>query len=239
MLVQSEYQILLWFCINNSLMNFCFFFSQQNCNLLGTSPVRERRQMSNSTIVSSSSSQSNVSGRPAWVEKELADRIRVPHTFVIHSYKLPTVCQHCKKLLKGIFKQGYQCKDCKLNAHRKCYEKVPMNCAGEAPKEWQEREWQENPKDEYIDDMNNESDFECDNMSLDNKSDLKAEDSGINVSINLPSPVNNGHDLSVTEDECQQNKLVRYGVEERILLLFAHTAVSLLVSTILRNLHLQ
>lgn len=181
----------------------------KNSNLLGTSPVRERRQMSTSTsIVSSSSSQSNVSGRPAWVEKELADRIRVPHTFVVHSYKLPTVCQYCKKLLKGIFKQGYQCKDCKFNAHKKCIDKVPMNCAGEAPKEWQEREWLENPKDEYADDMNNESDVECDNSALDNKFDLKAEDSGINVSINLPSPVNNGHDIAGIDDECQQNKHV-------------------------------
>ncbi len=84
-----------------------------------------------------------------------------------------------------------------------------MNCAGEAPKEWQEREWLENPKDEYADDMNNESDVECDNSALDNKFDLKAEDSGINVSINLPSPVNNGHDIAGIDDECQQNKHVR------------------------------
>lgn len=159
--------------------------------------------MSNSTLVSSNSSLSNISGRPAWVEKELADRIRVPHTFMQHTYKLPTVCQFCKKLLKGIYKQGQQCKDCKFNAHKKCIEKVPWNCAGEAPKEWQE-----NPRDECADDINNESDFECDNPAMD-KSNLKAEDSGINVSINLPSPVNNGHDLSTTDDECQQ-KVVRY-----------------------------
>lgn len=77
-------------------------------------------------------------GRPAWVERELATRIRVPHSFQIHSYKIPTVCQHCKKLLKGLFKQGMQCKDCKFNVHKKCMEKVPMDCSGEAPKEWAE-----------------------------------------------------------------------------------------------------
>lgn len=32
----------------------------------------------------------------------------------------PTVCHFCKKLLKGLFKQGLQCKDCKYNAHKKC-----------------------------------------------------------------------------------------------------------------------
>lgn len=161
--------------------------------------------MSNSTIVSSNSSLSNLSGRPTWVEKVEADRIMVPHTFMIHSYKLPTVCQLCRKLLRGLFKQGYQCKDCKFNAHKKCMEKVPRNCPGEAPKEWQD-----SSKDECADDVNNESDLEGDSSSQDCKSDLRAEDSGINVSINPASPVNNGHDMSVTEDESQQRPLARY-----------------------------
>ncbi|KFO29266.1 Serine/threonine-protein kinase D1 [Fukomys damarensis] len=38
-------------------------------------------------------------------------KVKVPHTFVIHSYTRPTVCQYCKKLLKGLFRQGLQCKD--------------------------------------------------------------------------------------------------------------------------------
>lgn len=95
--------------------------------LLSTSPGRDRR-----------ASGSSLMGRPAWVERELATRLRVPHSFLIHSYKIPTVCQHCKKLLKGLFKQGMQCKDCKFNVHKKCMEKVPMDCSGEAPKEWAE-----------------------------------------------------------------------------------------------------
>uniref|UniRef100_A0A8C7VV32 Protein kinase D4 n=1 Tax=Oncorhynchus mykiss TaxID=8022 RepID=A0A8C7VV32_ONCMY len=33
-------------------------------------------------------------------------RARVPHTFHIHSYTKPTVCQHCRHLLKGLFRQG-------------------------------------------------------------------------------------------------------------------------------------
>ena len=50
------------------------------------------------------------SGRPIWLEREYASRIKVPHTFVVHNYTRPTVCQWCRKLLKGIFRQGVQCK---------------------------------------------------------------------------------------------------------------------------------
>lgn len=60
-------------------------------------------------------------------------RYRIPHTFVIHSYTRPTVCQFCKKLLRGIFKQGVQCRDCHYNAHKRCVEKIPKDCAGENP----------------------------------------------------------------------------------------------------------
>ena len=50
------------------------------------------------------------SGRPLWMEKEYAYRIKVPHTFIVHNYTRPTVCQLCKKLLRGLFRQGLQCK---------------------------------------------------------------------------------------------------------------------------------
>ena len=50
------------------------------------------------------------SGRPLWLEREFANRIKVPHTFVVHNYKRPTVCQWCKRLLRGLFRQGVQCK---------------------------------------------------------------------------------------------------------------------------------
>ena len=36
--------------------------------------------------------------------------------------------------MKGFFRQGKQCKDCKYNVHKKCADKVPMTCTGEA--EW-------------------------------------------------------------------------------------------------------
>ena len=39
------------------------------------------------------------SGRSVWIEPALSGRIQVPHTFAIHSYKKPTVCQICKRLV--------------------------------------------------------------------------------------------------------------------------------------------
>uniref|UniRef100_W5MU06 Serine/threonine-protein kinase n=1 Tax=Lepisosteus oculatus TaxID=7918 RepID=W5MU06_LEPOC len=77
-----------------------------------------------------SNSQSYV-GRPIQLDKILLSKVKVPHTFVVHSYTRPTVCQYCKKLLKGLFRQGLQCKDCKFNCHKRCAPKVPNNCLGE------------------------------------------------------------------------------------------------------------
>ncbi|XP_050406607.1 serine/threonine-protein kinase D3 isoform X1 [Patella vulgata] len=73
------------------------------------------------------------SGRPVWLEREYRNRIKVPHTFIVHNYTRPTVCQLCKRLLRGLFRQGMQCKDCKFNCHRKCSPLVPNDCAGELP----------------------------------------------------------------------------------------------------------
>uniref|UniRef100_A0A671RGM2 Serine/threonine-protein kinase D3-like n=1 Tax=Sinocyclocheilus anshuiensis TaxID=1608454 RepID=A0A671RGM2_9TELE len=58
-------------------------------------------------------------------------RLRVPHTFHIHTYTKPTVCMHCFRLLKGLFRQGMQCSDCKYNCHRRCMTLVPPECNGE------------------------------------------------------------------------------------------------------------
>lgn len=68
-------------------------------NQLDYFPGRERRSSSQSYI-----------GRPIELDKLLLTKVKVPHTFLIHSYTRPTVCQHCKKLLKGLFRQGLQCK---------------------------------------------------------------------------------------------------------------------------------
>uniref|UniRef100_A0AC35TUZ9 Protein kinase C n=1 Tax=Rhabditophanes sp. KR3021 TaxID=114890 RepID=A0AC35TUZ9_9BILA len=75
---------------------------------------------------------SSWSGRPLWMEIADAIRVKVPHTFQIHSYKKPTVCQYCKKLLKGLLRQGIQCRDCKYNCHKKCATFVAKDCSGNA-----------------------------------------------------------------------------------------------------------
>uniref|UniRef100_UPI00358F2D82 serine/threonine-protein kinase D1-like isoform X1 n=2 Tax=Myxine glutinosa TaxID=7769 RepID=UPI00358F2D82 len=70
-------------------------------------------------------------GRPVWVDRAVASKVKVPHTFVVHNYTRPTVCQFCKRLLKGLFRQGVQCRDCKFNCHKRCASKVPKDCLGE------------------------------------------------------------------------------------------------------------
>ncbi|XP_078799234.1 serine/threonine-protein kinase D3 isoform X2 [Oryzias latipes] len=72
-----------------------------------------------------------MSGRPIWMEKMVLGRVKVPHTFSVHTYTRPTICQYCKRLLKGLFRQGLQCKDCKFNCHKRCASKVPRDCLGE------------------------------------------------------------------------------------------------------------
>ncbi|XP_051284862.1 serine/threonine-protein kinase D3 isoform X1 [Dicentrarchus labrax] len=76
---------------------------------------------------------------PSWAEPPVwlgigygeKSRAQVPHTFHIHSYTKPTVCQYCHRLLKGLFRQGLQCSDCRFNCHRRCEPLVPRDCPGE------------------------------------------------------------------------------------------------------------
>ncbi|XP_046849101.1 serine/threonine-protein kinase D3-like isoform X2 [Xenia sp. Carnegie-2017] len=69
-------------------------------------------------------------GRPVWIDRAILGRIDVPHTFVVRSFKKPTVCMICKKMLR-IFGQGVQCKDCKFTAHKRCAPDAPKNCLGD------------------------------------------------------------------------------------------------------------
>ncbi|XP_056156078.1 protein kinase D4 [Lampris incognitus] len=76
---------------------------------------------------------------PSWAEPAVwlavgpgdGAKASVPHTFHIHSYTKPTVCQYCRRLLKGLFRQGLQCSDCRFNCHRRCEPFVPRDCPGE------------------------------------------------------------------------------------------------------------
>eukprot|EP00123_Amoebidium_parasiticum_P017319 comp23798_c0_seq1/m.41363 comp23798_c0_seq1/g.41363 ORF comp23798_c0_seq1/g.41363 comp23798_c0_seq1/m.41363 type:complete len:384 (-) comp23798_c0_seq1:99-1250(-) len=52
------------------------------------------------------------------------------HEFKSHTYKKPTQCTVCKKLLTGIFKQGYRCTICRINCHEHCRLQDPQHCEG-------------------------------------------------------------------------------------------------------------
>uniref|UniRef100_A0A4W5N5T1 protein kinase C n=1 Tax=Hucho hucho TaxID=62062 RepID=A0A4W5N5T1_9TELE len=117
----------------------CAFSIPNNC-----SGARKRRlsttslNSSQSLRLSTSESLSSVgearrfyTGRPVHLDKILMSKVKVPHTFAVHSYTRPTVCQYCKRLLRGLFRQGLQCKDCKFNCHKRCAYKVPNDCLGE------------------------------------------------------------------------------------------------------------
>lgn len=92
-----------------------------------TSLIRSHTQMPRTA----SDARRFYTGRPVHLDKMLMTKVKVPHTFAIHSYTRPTVCQYCKRLLRGLFRQGLQCKDCKFNCHKRCAFKVPNDCLGE------------------------------------------------------------------------------------------------------------
>ncbi|KAF3837216.1 hypothetical protein F7725_004680 [Dissostichus mawsoni] len=114
----------------------CAFLLPNDCS-------RARRQVSTSLSLfpprrPHSHSLSNQAGgsleeAPVWLVVGYGDSspAQVPHTFHIHSYTKPTVCQHCHRLLRGLFRQGLQCSDCRFNCHRRCELLVPRDCPGE------------------------------------------------------------------------------------------------------------
>uniref|UniRef100_A0A8D2L753 Serine/threonine-protein kinase n=1 Tax=Varanus komodoensis TaxID=61221 RepID=A0A8D2L753_VARKO len=78
--------------------------------LIPTSPSYEPKSPPDSFGREKRTNSQSYIGRPIQLDKILLSKVKVPHTFVIHSYTRPTVCQYCKKLLRGLFRQGLQCK---------------------------------------------------------------------------------------------------------------------------------
>uniref|UniRef100_A0A8B9J659 Serine/threonine-protein kinase n=1 Tax=Astyanax mexicanus TaxID=7994 RepID=A0A8B9J659_ASTMX len=114
----------------------CAFSIPNNCTgarkrRLSTTSLTSSQSLRLSTseslsTISSTPSLSYLKGRPVHLDKILMSKVKVPHTFAVHSYTRPTVCQYCKRLLRGLFRQGLQCKDCKFNCHKRCVYKVLM-----------------------------------------------------------------------------------------------------------------
>uniref|UniRef100_A0A3P8QC03 Serine/threonine-protein kinase n=1 Tax=Astatotilapia calliptera TaxID=8154 RepID=A0A3P8QC03_ASTCA len=116
----------------------CAFSIPNNCSgarkrRLSTTSLSSSQSLRLSTTESvyTSDARRFYTGRPVHLDKMLMSKVKVPHTFAVHSYTRPTVCQYCKRLLRGLFRQGLQCKDCKFNCHKRCAYKVPNDCLGE------------------------------------------------------------------------------------------------------------
>ncbi|GAU96482.1 hypothetical protein RvY_07919 [Ramazzottius varieornatus] len=112
-----------------------------NPHLLGIPGMRSGRTSNNrspspSSMMSSSSTvsvKSNANIRPPIIDRIMSKRVKVPHTFVLKTFKVPTLCRICQNLLKGLFRQGLRCKDCGMTVHEKCAGSCLNDCTGEPP----------------------------------------------------------------------------------------------------------
>ena len=50
------------------------------------------------------------------------------HEFHETTYFKPVFCTHCDGFLWGLIKQGWKCKDCGINAHKLCKDRVVIEC---------------------------------------------------------------------------------------------------------------
>jgi hypothetical protein len=47
------------------------------------------------------------------------------HEVHMNTFEQPTSCEHCHKLLKGLFYQGYRCEKCGCSLHKDCISLLP------------------------------------------------------------------------------------------------------------------
>ena len=84
----------------------CAYKIPNNCTRanLGNTATPEVASMSLKRSNTTSSQSQVWSGRPLWMDRaQRRNKVEIPHTFSVHTYTIPTVCQHCKKLVSFIF----------------------------------------------------------------------------------------------------------------------------------------
>jgi len=127
-------------------------------------------------------------------------RMKIPHTFQVHTYTRPTVCQYCKKLLRGLFKQGLQCNDCHYNVHKKCVEFVPKDCENNLQIDVTNDIGNSNTlndRDSVYKEENEDSDF--DEATFNSNFNATNRDS-LQSSINAMAKINGSNKLDVNDD---------------------------------------
>lgn len=124
-------------------------------------------------------------------------RVKIPHTFQVHTYTRPTVCQYCKKLLRGLFKQGLQCNDCTYNVHKKCVEFVPKDCTNSYQAELCQdaSETNSNERDSLI-----ENDIDSGDESSSNNNGHSSREGNNNLPSSSSFNRLNGNRLEVIDD---------------------------------------
>ncbi|KAI3388950.1 hypothetical protein SNEBB_007425 [Seison nebaliae] len=56
------------------------------------------------------------------------DKVFKVHNLCVNTYTSPTFCDHCGSLLCGLIHQGYQCRKCGINVHKKCSKNIVPLC---------------------------------------------------------------------------------------------------------------
>jgi len=55
------------------------------------------------------------------------------HNFRECTFLTPTTCQHCQKVLWGLIRQGFKCKDCGVPVHGACKDSAVLECTSRKP----------------------------------------------------------------------------------------------------------